>query len=148
MNVRLTGNPALATSIRDRAVNSDPVDSTVGDRFTRKAPLAGVVDGLALTVSAIIATSTPVQRRDGRGSYLEVLDPAGLQYEAKDDLPLLSDHKQSARETIGRAYGITVDGQSVRATLRLSMADDVQPIRQRIEDGTLGHVSAGYQVLA
>lgn len=148
MNVRLTGNPARATSIRDRAVNSDPVDSTVGDRFTRKAPLAGVVDGLALTVSAIIATSTPVQRRDGRGSYLEVLDPAGLQYEAKDDLPLLSDHKQSARETIGRAYGITVDGQSVRATLRLSMADDVQPIRQRIEDGTLGHVSAGYQVLA
>ncbi|WP_158644529.1 phage major capsid protein [Paracoccus jeotgali] len=111
-------------------------------------PLAGTLDPEALTVTAVVATGTPVQRRDSRGPFLEVLDPAGLLFEADEDVPLLTDHRQSARETVGRAYGLTIDGSSVRATLRLSMAEDVEPLRQRITDGSLRHVSAGYQVLA
>ncbi|AUM72923.1 peptidase [Paracoccus jeotgali] len=147
--VTLTGNPDRASRIRDvKPIHTPAPDGTTGERLTRKMPLAGTLDPEALTVTAVVATGTPVQRRDSRGPFLEVLDPAGLLFEADEDVPLLTDHRQSARETVGRAYGLTIDGSSVRATLRLSMAEDVEPLRQRITDGSLRHVSAGYQVLA
>lgn len=123
-----------------------PLQSRGFPTSTRAMPLAGALDAEAMTVNAIVATSTPVQRRDGRGPYLEVLDPRGLQFDKDDDLPLLADHRQTARETVGRAFGLTIDGSSVRAVLRLSMADDVEPLRQRIADGSLRAVSAGYSV--
>ncbi|MEO1960898.1 MAG: HK97 family phage prohead protease, partial [Paracoccus sp. (in: a-proteobacteria)] len=63
-----------------------------------------------------------------------------------DDWPLLLDHRASARETVGRASGLAVEGDSVIATLRLGLADDVEPLFQRIRDGILKHVSAGYSV--
>lgn len=140
--VKLTGNPDGGARIRDLP----SPDRSGGERFTRAMPLAGALDAEAMTVNAIVATSTPVQRRDGRGPYLEVLDPRGLQFDKDDDLPLLADHRQTARETVGRAFGLTIDGSSVRAVLRLSMADDVEPLRQRIADGSLRAVSAGYSV--
>lgn len=147
--VKLTGNPDRAARIRDvKPIHTPAPDATTGERLTRKMPLAGTLDPEALTVTAVVATGTPVQRRDSRGPFLEVLDPAGLVFEADEDVPLLTDHRQSARETVGRAYNLKIDGQSVRATLRLSMAEDVEPLRQRIADGSLRHVSAGYQVLA
>lgn len=147
--VQLTGNPDRAARIRSTTTVHTPApDATAGERLTRKMPLAGTLDPEALTVTAVVATGTPVQRRDSRGPFLEVLDPAGLLFEADEDVPLLTDHRQTARETVGRAYALKIDGQSVRATLRLSMADDLEPIRQRIADGSLRHVSAGYQVLA
>ncbi|MBR3370899.1 MAG: Mu-like prophage major head subunit gpT family protein [Rhodobacteraceae bacterium] len=122
------------------------MDSTAGERFTRKMPLAGAFDKEALTVTAVVATETPVQRRDARGPFSEVLSAAGLVTEEGADVPLLEDHTQAARKIAGHSF--IVDGPSVRATLRLSQADDLEPLRQRIADGSLRHVSAGYQVLA
>ncbi|WP_343039856.1 HK97 family phage prohead protease [Paracoccus limosus] len=145
MNVRLTGNPAKATRIRPVEKIRGP-DRTAGDILTRTMPRAGEVDEAARTFAAIVATATPVQRRDAKGPFLEILDAAGLENDPEDDTPLLTDHRASARETVGRATGFTIDGPSVSATLRLAFADDVEPIFQRVKDGTLRHVSAGYRV--
>lgn len=147
MNIRLTGDPSKAARIR--AMPPQPrTDRTEGERFTRTMPRCGDLDEAARTFRAVVATATPVQRRDGKGPFLEILDPAGCEFDANSDVPLLTDHRQTARETVGRAYGLTIDGPSVSATLRLGMADDIEPIFQRVKDGTVRHVSAGYQVLA
>jgi HK97 family phage prohead protease len=98
-------------------------------------------------VSAIIATPAPVQRRDQRGPYLEILDPHGLEFERDGDWPLLLDHQAASRMTIGRASGLVIEGEAVKATLRFTAADDAAPIRQRVQDGTLKHLSVGYRVL-
>lgn len=143
MNVRLTGNPAKATRIR---VNV-PVDRASDDIFTREMPRVGDLDEGGRTFRAVIATSAPVLRRDPRGPFLEVLDPAGLEFTPDDDWPLLVDHRASARETVGRAHSVTVDGDTIGASLRLGLADDVEPLLQRVRDGILKHVSAGYSVL-
>lgn len=100
--------------------------------------------GLIAPLSAVLATNHPVQRRDARGPYLEILDPAGLL--PVDDVPLLTDHRHEARASVGRVTGITIDGDSVVGTLTLGTADDLQPIAQRLADGTLRHVSVGYSV--
>lgn len=117
------------------------------DTFTR-AMERGDLDEAARTFSAVIATSTPVKRRDGRGAFLEILDPAGLDFDPADDWPLLTDHEASARNTVGRASGLIIEGSRIIASLRLGDADDIAPIVQRIKDGTLRHISAGYAVAA
>lgn len=114
--------------------------------FHRTMPRAGELDEEARTFRAVVATATPVQRRDSKGPFLEILDAAGVENLPEDDTPLLTDHKASARSTVGRVTGFAVDGPAVHAVLRLGQADDVAPIFQRVRDGTLRHVSAGYRV--
>lgn len=143
MNVRLTGNLAKATRLRVNA----PIDRASDDIFTRDMPRVGDLDEAGRTFRAVIATNAPVLRRDPRGPFLEVLDPAGLEFTPDDDWPLLVDHRASARETVGRAHSVTVDGDTIGASLRLGLADDVEPLLQRVRDGILKHVSAGYSVL-
>ena len=47
------------------------------DPLTRAAPTApATFNREARSVEATIATNAPVERRDGRGPYLEILDPA------------------------------------------------------------------------
>lgn len=144
--IRLTGNPAKATQFRqvDRVRGPDRLE---GELLHRAMPCTGDLDEAARTFQAIVATASPVPRRDARGQFLEILDAAGLENDPEEDTPLLTDHRASARETVGRATGFTVDGSAVHATLRLGLADDVEPIFQRVKDGTLRHVSAGYRVL-
>lgn len=143
MTVHLTANPRKAARIIDHR------KLVTGDALTRAASFDGsALDDGALTVSAIIATPTPVTRRDAKGAFLEILDPYGLDFEAADDFPLLLDHVTAARETIGRATRIAVEDTAVKAVLRFTAADDALPIRQRVKDGTLKHLSVGYHVLA
>ncbi|MEI4473332.1 phage major capsid protein [Frigidibacter sp. MR17.24] len=145
MNVRLTADPRRAAHV---AKPPAPTDTTEGERFYRAMPRVGDVDPDSRKFLAVVATATPVSRRDSRGPFLEILDPAGLEFASDDDWPLLTDHRQSARETVGRASALKIDGQSVTATLRLGQADDIEPLFQRVREGTIRHVSAGYQVLA
>lgn len=156
---RFTGDPAKAAFIR-RGLTADPakaarvrvvdvprIDATAGERLTRAMPRVGDLDEESRTFNAIVSTRTPVPRRDSKGPFLEVLDPLGLEFDDADDWPLLADHRQSARETVGRAFGLVVDGSSVRASLRFGQADDIEPLFQRVRDGVIRHVSAGYSVL-
>ncbi|MBB4120210.1 prohead protease/major capsid protein fusion protein [Martelella radicis] len=146
---RLVGDPALATYIVSPPKVRKLPDTTSGEFLARtvEAFAPSEEDG-ATIFSAIVATDAPVARRDRKGMYLEVLDPAGLELARGADVPLLTDHKKSARETVGRAYDFAVNGNSVSASLRLGLAEDIAPLAARVRDGTLKHVSAGYQVLS
>lgn len=144
MNIRLTGDPKKADRIKHIPREARPDFSHF---LTREAPATGSFSAESLEIEATIATRHPVARRDARGVFLEILDPAGLILSG-DDWPLLADHRPTARETIGRVHDVRVDGDSVVARLRFSGADDLLPIRQRVQDGTLRAFSAGYSVEA
>lgn len=101
----------------------------------------------ARTVEAVIATATPVQRRDDRGPYAEVLDLSAIDLTKVSGLPVLDSHRTtSVRDTLGRVESVRREGGALVATLSLSGADDVAPVLQRIADGTLRGVSIGYRV--
>lgn len=117
------------------------------DAFTRAARTRpNSFDPDTRTVSAVIATPTPVPRRDARGPFLEVLTADTLDLSAAD-LPVLDSHRTaSVRDQLGRVRSIAVEGDSVVAVLWLSSAEDVAPVVQRIADGTVTGVSIGYRV--
>lgn len=98
-------------------------------------------------VSAVIATANPVQRRDARGTYLEILTADTLDMSAVQGLPVLDSHRTaSVRDQIGRVRSITLEGDQVIAVLELTSAEDAAPVVQRIADGTVSGVSIGYHV--
>lgn len=116
--------------------------------LTRDMPVTasgGASDG-PLTITATVATATPVRRRDQRGAYLEVLDPAALDLGSLD-VPLLDSHdRHRATATIGRARNFRLEDGAVVADLTFSTAQDVAPIVDRVRDGTLTSFSVGYSV--
>ena len=73
-------------------------------------------DPEARTVSAVIATATPVQRRDARGPFHEILTADTLDLSAVDGLAVLDSHRTaSVRDTLGRVRSIALEGASVVA---------------------------------
>lgn len=97
-------------------------------------------------VSAVIATPSPVTRRDARGPFLEVLTASTLDLSIAG-LPVLDSHNTaSVRHQIGRVHAVSVEGDNVVAEIEITSADDAAPIRQRVEDGTVSGVSIGYRV--
>ena len=99
------------------------------------------------TVSAVIATASPVQRRDARGPFLEILTAETLDLSGANQLPVLDSHRTaSVRDQIGRVRSIAVEGLEVTAQLEMSSAEDVAPVLARIADGTVTGVSIGYRV--
>lgn len=113
--------------------------------LTRNAATANSYDPETRTFEAVVATMTPVVRRDARGAFNEVLNPATLA--ASAGMPLLDSHKtDSVRDLLGRVVSTRVDGDRVIAKLQLSTASDTDPIAQRIADGSLTGISIGYRV--
>jgi len=104
-------------------------------------------DPEARTVEAVIATTTPVTRRDARGTFAEVLDFSTLDLTNAANLRVLDSHRTaSIRDTLGTVEAVRVEGDKLIAKLKLSAADDVTPVLQRIADGTIRGVSIGYRV--
>ncbi|CAM3934193.1 prohead protease/major capsid protein fusion protein [Paracoccus yeei] len=98
------------------------------------------------TFTAVIATPTPVMRRDAAGPFAEILPPEAFDLTAQT-LPVLDSHNTaSVRAILGQTLSIRREGDSIVADMRLSSAEDVAPIGQRIADGTLSGVSIGYRV--
>lgn len=61
--------------------------------------------------------------------------------------PVLNTHRvYDARDVVGRVIDAGIGGGRGTGTLQFSSADDVEPIWQRIADGTLRSVSVGYLV--
>lgn len=116
--------------------------------FTRAASTrANSFDPETRTVSAVIATATPVPRRDARGPFLEVLTADTLDQSTAEGLPVLDSHRtDSVRDTLGRVRSIAQEGGSVVAVLEITSAEDAAPVVQRIADGTVTGVSIGYRV--
>ena len=99
------------------------------------------------TIEAVISIFADVVRRDGRGAYLERLDPAGLDLSALDGSPLLDGHRtESARDVIGSIVSHRFEAGKLVAQIRLSGAVDAAPIVARIAEGTVRGVSISYRV--
>ncbi len=104
-------------------------------------------DAEANTIEAVISTFSDVIRRDSRGTYLERLDPAGLDLSALEGAPLLDGHRtESARDVIGTIIGHRFEGAKLVAVIRLSQVADAAPVVARIIEGTVRGVSIGYRV--
>jgi phage major head subunit gpT-like protein len=116
--------------------------------LTRMQAKAKTYDPETRTFEAVAATSTPVRRRDERGEFLEVLDMATLaNVNALEGLPVLDSHSSgSVRDTVGTVIGGRIEDGALILSVRLSGASDVEPIAQRIADGTLKSVPVGYSV--
>lgn len=132
-------------AVDDVTIGANAIKGDLPATQTRAMTAAGAFNADAMTITAIVATATPVLRRDARGAYGEILDPSGVRSE--EEVPLLDGHAQgSIRNVIGIAKNIRVEGNQVLADLRFSLADDVQPIVQRVKDGTASRFSVGYRI--
>lgn len=101
------------------------------------------------TFDAVISTGAPVERRDSRGAFTEILDLSGIDPASLIGLPVLDSHRQSGSENaIGSIIAVRSDSSLLIATVRLSAADDVRNIATKIQDGTLKGVSIGYSAAA
>lgn len=131
----------------DVEINADAIrDPGEIETCYRTAAAVGSFDDAAMVITAVIASTTPVQRRDNRGVYTEVLDPAGAEF-PEEDAPFLDSHNQrTARAALGRAFNFRREGDVILADLRFSTAPDVEPVVARVRDGTLKHFSIGYVV--
>ncbi|TIS46184.1 prohead protease/major capsid protein fusion protein [Mesorhizobium sp.] len=142
MTIQLTGDPRKAGRIVSSRKTRDG-----GDTFRRSLAFDGsALNEQTLTVPVVFATSTPVKRHDAKGPYQEVLSMRGLRIQEGADYPLQLDHDTSSRSTVGRIHSVNIEGDKAVAQARFSAADDLKPIRQRVADGTLPHLSAGYVV--
>lgn len=122
--------------------------------YVRRAPTRGTTfnseDG---TFSAVIATSTPVLRRDYEGDYFEILsiEPKAVRLDRLQSgaAPVLDSHRSgSTRDQIGIVTDARLDGSRLIADARLSPRDDVQGIATDLAAGTSPNVSVGYRVHA
>lgn len=119
----------------------------MSDELILRSVTARSFDRESRTFEAVIATPAPYARRDARGPYAEVLDTSAINPAMLAGLPLLDNHRNgSVRDTIGTVLDARLEGEALVARLQLSGADDVKPVIQRIEDGTLRGVSIGYRV--
>ncbi|MGV8987127.1 MAG: hypothetical protein ACOH2H_12690 [Cypionkella sp.] len=116
------------------------------DSLTRDATFAAPLASNALTITAVVATPTPVLRRDAKGLFAEVLHSSGVDLTGLD-LPLLDSHDRSTTKAVlGRAANFRREGDTVVADLTFSTAADVAPIVAPVRDGSLSHFSIGYTV--
>ena len=61
--------------------------------------------------------------------------------------PVLDTHRRAGtRDVLGRITAARIEAGRGYATLQFSSADDVEPVWQRVADGTLQSVSVGYRV--
>ncbi len=118
------------------------------DVLHRAATLAPTTfDPDTRTVEVVFTTGAAVARRDARGAYLETLAVEAADLSGLVGAPVLDAHNAgTARAVLGRVESARVEGGQGVALLRLSNADDVTPVTQRIQDGTLNAVSVGYRV--
>ena len=116
------------------------------DLYMRTASArANSFDPETRTFEAVIATGNPVRRADALGPYDEILTVSTV--EPFTEIPLLDLHNTSTvRAVLGRVLSTRADGDALVAQIRLSSAEDVAPIGQRIADGSLTGLSIGYAV--
>jgi len=101
----------------------------------------------ARTIEAVVATSAPVQRRDERGEFAEILDASGADLSAFAGAHVLNGHRQSGVEdVIGTVERAWVEGENIVALVRFSDRAEVAGIVNDIAQGIIRGVSVGYEV--
>jgi hypothetical protein len=106
-------------------------------------------DADALTIEAVIASTTPVRRTDTRGTFWEVLDPAGLDLETTRGSSILDSHvRGGVASIIGAIDDVWVEGSEVIARIRFSERPEVASIIADVRSGIISFLSVGYEVTA
>ncbi len=110
------------------------------------------VDRAARTVEVVWSTGARARNFvPSLGLITEELDmsPGAVRMEAlrSGNAPVLNTHRRGdARDVLGRVIAARLEAGRGHATLQFSAAADVDPVWQRIADGTLRAVSVGYRV--
>ncbi len=110
------------------------------------------VDRTARTVEVVWSTGARARNFvPPLGPILEELDmaPAAVRMDGlrSGRAPVLDSHRRGgARDVLGRVLGARLEAGRGYATLQFSAAADVEPVWQRIADGTLQSISVGYRV--
>jgi hypothetical protein len=95
------------------------------------------------TIEAVIATDTPVSR----GSFLEILDPAGADLAALRGGSVLDAHRQDGvAAVLGTVDEAWRDGTQLVAQLRFSTRPEIAALVEDIRAGVIRSVSIGYEV--
>jgi len=138
-----------------------PADPAVPDRLpsdgqsitARRAITApATVDRAARTVEVVWSTGARARNFvPSLGGITEELDmsPNAVRMAqlGSGNAPVLNTHRSSdARDVLGRVIAARLEGGRGHARLQFSAAADVEPLWQRIADGTLRAVSIGYRV--
>jgi hypothetical protein len=138
-----------------------PVDPALPDRLpldgqsitARRAITApATVDRAARTVEVVWSTGARARNYvPSLGGITEELDmsPNAVRMAqlGSGNAPVLNTHRSSdARDVLGRVIAARLEGGRGHARLQFSAAADVEPLWQRIADGTLRAVSIGYRV--
>jgi hypothetical protein len=138
-----------------------PVDPALPDRLpadgqsitARRAITApATVDRAARTVEVVWSTGARARNFvPSLGGITEELDmsPNAVRMGqlGSGNAPVLNTHRSSdARDVLGRVIAARLEGGRGHARLQFSAAADVEPLWQRIADGTLRAVSIGYRV--
>ncbi len=142
------GTPAPeATPLPDRLPTAG--QSIVAQRAL-EAPVT--VDRAARTVEVVWSTGARARNFvPSLGLITEELDmqPSAVRMEGlrSGRAPVLDAHRRGgARDVLGRVIAARLEAGRGHATLQFSAAEDVEPVWQRIADGTLRAVSVGYRV--
>lgn len=110
-------------------------------------PRPRTFDAEAMTIEAVIASTTPVRRRDARGDFMEILDPSGLDLGVTRGASVLDSHMQGGIDNVlGTIDDAWIDGSEVIARLRFSSRPEIAPVVTDIRSGIIRNLSVGYQV--
>ena len=110
------------------------------------------VDRAARTVEVVWSTGARARNFvPPLGPIIEELDmrPEAVRMDAlrSGRAPVLDTHRRAGtRDVLGRVTAARLEAGRGYATLQFSGADDVEPVWQRVADGTLQSVSVGYRV--
>jgi hypothetical protein len=133
---------------------SDPAPAhAVGPLVAHRAIAApATVDRGAHTVEVVWSTGARARNYvQSLGLITEELEmsPNAVRMDAlrSGNAPVLNTHRRGdARDVLGRVVAARLERGRGYATLQFSSAGDVEPVWQRISDGTLRAVSVGYRV--
>jgi hypothetical protein len=118
----------------------------------RAVAAPATVDRAARTVEVVWSTGARARNFvAGLGVITEELEmsPNAVRVEAlrSGRAPVLNTHRRGdARDVLGRVVAARLKVGRGHATLQFSTAADVEPVWQRVADGTLRAVSVGYRV--
>ncbi|WP_270933378.1 prohead protease/major capsid protein fusion protein [Falsiroseomonas oryzae] len=118
----------------------------------RAATAPATVDRAGRTVEVVWSTGARARNFvPALGPITEELEmsPNAVRMDAlhSGNAPVLNTHRSmDARDVLGRVTAARLDRGRSYATLQFSAAADVEPVWQRIADGTLRAVSVGYRV--
>jgi phage head maturation protease len=128
--------------------------TTTPELQTRRAPPTPItIDPESRQFTAVIATDADVRITlpDGRTVIERLLctpDAVDVSRVESGAVPLLDGHRQETRNVVGRLLAVTFEPGRIVGRFVFTSATDAQPLWERVVDGSLRSVSAGYSRLA